>query len=258
MLERQMRRSGKTIEQLTEADKMEAFMTAKGEIQWNLARNAAANAQLEAEKAREGPIRNALFAPAPPEKSVMNGKGKPCSICLEPVLENVVTIQSVAQTNAQRRREGVKCGHKFHKPCLKEWTDRGNPTCPECRNIITRIRPGFPEPIASAAAAPPPPPPDSSDLDREDLAAEYAKLLENIQRITNRLRNDPSLSPEDRGQLERRLVINNKMRATIEKKAGLPLPKNGSSMGGRSRTKRSKKSKHTRRHKKGTKHSRHH
>lgn len=46
-----------------------------------------------------------------------------CSICLNPA----------------RKTRGVKdlrCGHRFHKKCINEWSNRGGNTCPMCRKTI--------------------------------------------------------------------------------------------------------------------------
>jgi len=46
-----------------------------------------------------------------------------CSICLNPA----------------RKTRGVKdlrCGHRFHKKCIDEWSVRGGNTCPMCRKTI--------------------------------------------------------------------------------------------------------------------------
>ena len=46
-----------------------------------------------------------------------------CSICLNPA----------------RKTRGVKdlrCGHRFHKKCINEWSLKGGNTCPMCRKAI--------------------------------------------------------------------------------------------------------------------------
>ena len=46
-----------------------------------------------------------------------------CSICLNPA----------------RKTRGVKdlrCGHRFHKKCIDEWSVRGGNTCPMCRKTM--------------------------------------------------------------------------------------------------------------------------
>lgn len=51
-----------------------------------------------------------------------------CSICYEPMTQYVKT----------------KCGHKFHKPCLRRWLFHSNfspnkTTCPLCRKMISKM-----------------------------------------------------------------------------------------------------------------------
>lgn len=42
-----------------------------------------------------------------------------CSICLDAV--------------KPRARESLRCGHAFHRRCIRRWCARGLPTCPVCR-----------------------------------------------------------------------------------------------------------------------------
>lgn len=37
----------------------------------------------------------------------------------------------------------LPCGHKFHKHCIKRWTDRYN-SCPICRQVVNKKRPVIP------------------------------------------------------------------------------------------------------------------
>jgi hypothetical protein len=49
-------------------------------------------------------------------------EGEECSICLEPFPK---AIQGFAKLRG--------CGHRFHRPCIAEWREVGNGTCPKCR-----------------------------------------------------------------------------------------------------------------------------
>ncbi len=44
--------------------------------------------------------------------------GEECAVCLEPLTRN--------------KRE-LRCGHRFHKRCLRDWLRRGGLSCPMCR-----------------------------------------------------------------------------------------------------------------------------
>lgn len=44
-----------------------------------------------------------------------------CSICLCPV-----------PTRASKQ---LKCGHRFHRRCIRKWFGRGSLTCPMCRSV---------------------------------------------------------------------------------------------------------------------------
>lgn len=49
-----------------------------------------------------------------------NNEIETCSICLNPA----------------RKTRGVKdlqCGHRFHKKCISDWSNKGGHTCPLCR-----------------------------------------------------------------------------------------------------------------------------
>jgi hypothetical protein len=48
-----------------------------------------------------------------------------CSICLEPLTENVATA--------------LPCGHRFHKDCIVNWLVRSQGKCPNCKQRITNI-----------------------------------------------------------------------------------------------------------------------
>jgi hypothetical protein len=48
-----------------------------------------------------------------------------CSICLEPLTENVATA--------------LPCGHRFHKGCIVNWLVRSQGKCPNCKQRITNI-----------------------------------------------------------------------------------------------------------------------
>ena len=48
-----------------------------------------------------------------------------CSICLEPLTENVATA--------------LPCGHRFHKDCIVNWLARSQGKCPNCKQRITNI-----------------------------------------------------------------------------------------------------------------------
>lgn len=48
-----------------------------------------------------------------------------CSICLEPLTENVATA--------------LPCGHRFHKDCIVNWLSRSQGKCPNCKKRITNI-----------------------------------------------------------------------------------------------------------------------
>jgi len=48
-----------------------------------------------------------------------------CSICLEPLTENVATA--------------LPCGHRFHKDCIVNWLSRSEGKCPNCKQRITNI-----------------------------------------------------------------------------------------------------------------------
>jgi len=48
-----------------------------------------------------------------------------CSICLEPLTENVATA--------------LPCGHRFHKDCIVNWLSRSQGKCPNCKQRITNI-----------------------------------------------------------------------------------------------------------------------
>ena len=48
-----------------------------------------------------------------------------CSICLEPLTENVATA--------------LPCGHRFHKDCIVNWLTRSQGKCPNCKKRITNI-----------------------------------------------------------------------------------------------------------------------
>jgi hypothetical protein len=48
-----------------------------------------------------------------------------CSICLEPLTENVATA--------------LPCGHRFHKDCIVNWLSRSQRKCPNCKQRITNI-----------------------------------------------------------------------------------------------------------------------
>jgi hypothetical protein len=56
-------------------------------------------------------------------------EGEECSICLDEVLPKV---------GRGRRQFTVLrgCGHRFHRPCIAEWREAGNGTCPNCRDEI--------------------------------------------------------------------------------------------------------------------------
>ena len=46
----------------------------------------------------------------------------PCTICLEPITANDVTVE-------------LHCGHKFHSACIAEWFQK-ELTCPNCRSPL--------------------------------------------------------------------------------------------------------------------------
>ena len=48
-----------------------------------------------------------------------------CSICLN----------SVRKT---RSTSELPCGHLYHKACIEKWEDRGNETCPLCRQNMSK------------------------------------------------------------------------------------------------------------------------
>tara|TARA_Y100000389_G_scaffold46344_2_gene41286 strand:- start:11256 stop:12020 length:765 start_codon:yes stop_codon:yes gene_type:complete len=56
-----------------------------------------------------------------------------CTICLQPLENKMVYKYSSNKKNIKRRKMKVlKCFHKFHKNCIKEWFYNNN-TCPVCR-----------------------------------------------------------------------------------------------------------------------------
>ena len=46
-----------------------------------------------------------------------------CSICLNPV-------------RSTRHNPPIRCGHIFHRECIKKWKAQGHHTCPMCRKVF--------------------------------------------------------------------------------------------------------------------------
>jgi len=70
-----------------------------------------------------------------------------CPVCMETLqpksaTDTVVVIETAQARAAGTKEDPVRCGHKFHRNCLRTLT-----TCPVCRGPIVRLRPGFPEPM---------------------------------------------------------------------------------------------------------------
>jgi len=88
-----------------------------------------------------------------------------CSICLEPLTENVATA--------------LPCGHRFHKGCIVNWLVRSQGKCPNCKQRITNI-----PYISNERQIQPPPPPPQYILDpiqrRQLLDLEPPQLIQHL------------------------------------------------------------------------------
>ena len=66
-------------------------------------------------------------------KVINRGKNTDCSICFEPMTEDV--------------RIALPCGHRFHKDCIRQSLTNTRGKCPNCRTVVTNIPyPSTPEP----------------------------------------------------------------------------------------------------------------
>ncbi len=66
-------------------------------------------------------------------------QGKPCKNGLNCHLHCNETETCSICLNPARKTRGVKdlrCGHRFHKKCINEWSAKGGGTCPMCRKPI--------------------------------------------------------------------------------------------------------------------------
>jgi len=92
-----------------------------------------------------------------------------CSICLEPLTENVATA--------------LPCGHRFHKDCIVNWLVRSQGKCPNCKQRITNI-PYSSNEEQERQIQPPPPPPPQYILDpiqrRQLLDLEPLQLIQHL------------------------------------------------------------------------------
>ena len=114
-----------------------------------------------------------------------------CSICLEPLTENVATA--------------LPCGHRFHKDCIVNWLSRSQGKCPNCKQRITNI-PYVPEgranrtfgnvPLSQQQPQPQPPAP-LAILDPTQRRQYILQRLQQIEMLEQRLAqlDDPREMP---------------------------------------------------------------
>ena len=78
-----------------------------------------------------------------------------CSICLEPLKENIVAVDTKGNA-AGTKASPIKCGHKFHRDCAEAIQKSAFGSirhCPLCRGKILRFWNAFPSVEGGGAAA---------------------------------------------------------------------------------------------------------
>jgi hypothetical protein len=95
----------------------------------------------------ERPDVDELFVGSEPVSSVRDNKDKECPICMEHLSsksedDRVYAVESKKEQGAgadEGAIEGIKCGHKFHRICIREWV-KGHTKCPTCRAHILKLK----------------------------------------------------------------------------------------------------------------------
>ena len=88
-----------------------------------------------------------------PMLSAMNGHTPQCLICTDPLINDgehgqVVACETTVARAAGTEADKVRCGHKFHRNCIRGWLDSqpaAHKTCPECNILVKRLRRVNPE-----------------------------------------------------------------------------------------------------------------
>lgn len=74
--------------------------------------------------------------------SFMDGKEHFCTICNQPLINHGESDKVYAIDSEKQEYSGtgqIKCGHKYHKLCIKEWLKINN-SCPICRSNVIKLR----------------------------------------------------------------------------------------------------------------------
>jgi len=83
-----------------------------------------------------------------PMLSAMNGHTPQCLICTDPLINDgehgqVMACETTVARAAGTEEDKVRCGHKFHRTCIREWLDSqpaAHKVCPECNIVVKRLR----------------------------------------------------------------------------------------------------------------------
>lgn len=83
-----------------------------------------------------------------PVLSAMNGQNPNCAVCLDPLINDgehgqVVACETTVARAAGTAEDKVRCGHKFHRDCIRGWLDAqpaAHKVCPACNQFVKRLR----------------------------------------------------------------------------------------------------------------------
>lgn len=89
-----------------------------------------------------------VIIPHPFDYENQNEDENICSICQEPLFDNTETPVVALSTGTPAENDVaaniIRCGHKFHDRCIREWVEtHRHTTCPLCRKPIRKIYPVY-------------------------------------------------------------------------------------------------------------------